>query len=99
MDEKSPKMARNRQNIICYAKTKDTLNRKPLGVTCSNFQDFLVLMMSVSGASFQRIRGYGLQNPEYLEYSIWNDSYMYLCLRVCACVSVCVTPVYGYVHI
>ena len=78
---------------------KDTLNRKPLRVTCSNCQDFLFLMMSISGGSFQKIRGYGFQNPEYLDDSILNDSYMYLCLRACACLSVSVTPLHGYVHI
>ena len=89
------KMAKNWQNMICYAKTEDILNRKPLGVTCSNLQEFSLLMMSIGGASLKQ--SFEFQNPKYLDISVWNDSYMYLC--VCTCVCVCVTTVYGYVYI
>ena len=37
-------------------------------------------MMSIDGASFYKICGYGFQNPKYLDDLIWIDSYMDVCV-------------------
>ena len=56
--------------IYVTREQKDTLNRKPLGVMCSNCQDFLFLMMSISGASFQKSvdMGFEILNIWMIQY-------------------------------
>ena len=58
-----------------YARRKDALNRKPLGVTCVKFQDFLVLMMSIGSIGFNEICWHGYRALEDL---IWNDMNIYI---------------------
>ena len=55
------------------AKTKSALNQKPLWFPCSNFQDFLLSMMSICDASYKRIGWHGLQNLDFFNDFIRND--------------------------
>ena len=50
-----------------YARRENALNRKPLVVPCSNLQDFLLSMMPICDASFNKIGWNGYEKLELFD--------------------------------
>ena len=50
-----------------HVRRENDLNRKPLGVLCSNLQDFLLSMMPIYDASFNKIGSNGYEKLELFD--------------------------------
>ena len=57
------------------ARTKNALNREPLGLSCSKFQDILLARVSIRDVSFKTIGWNGFEKIEFFDDFSWNDPF------------------------
>ena len=60
-------MAAETAPSMIRVKIKNAINPEPLGFRCSNFQDFLVLMISTYGVNFKKIWDPRVSSPGWFD--------------------------------
>ena len=68
-------MSHFRRKFASYAVSESAIFSEPLGLSGSNFQNKLVLMIPTSGKNFKKIWEVGLNFSKKLDDLIWNDPF------------------------
>ena len=75
-------MSHFRRKFASYAVSESAIFSEPLGLSGSNFQNKLVLMIPTSGKNFKKIWEVGLNFSKKLDDLIWNDPVLRYSTRV-----------------